>query len=92
MGIDLPDLNEIVSALKGDPEPLKEAWKALFRSIRGERDEVKAKVIAEIRELGVEALLEELWPKCPAFLKPLLALGARALINAILKQLDGVRE
>jgi len=88
-GIDLPDLNEIVSAIKGDPAPLKEAWKSLFRSIRGERDELRDKLTEELRAVGAEALLEELWPNCPAWLKPLILSACRAVISAIISKLGG---
>jgi len=90
MGIDLPDLNEIISAIKGDHEPLKQAWRDFVHSLDDKGEELKQRVIAEIRELSVDALIDELYPNCPSWLRPIVGVGARAIVNIVLKKLEKV--
>jgi len=81
MGIDLPDLGEILAG--GDE--LREALRSFYRSVRDKRDEYKAK----IKEIAVEELIAEWWPRCPAWLLPVIKVIAGAIVDYLFDQIEG---
>lgn len=86
-GIDIPDLGEIVDAIKGNPEPLNKAWDSFFDSIFEAGAEIGEEWLAAIRPAGVENLLKRWWPSAPAWAAPLLKPIAEAVIDAVLDAL-----
>jgi hypothetical protein len=86
-GIDLPDLGEIIDAIKGNPEPLNKAWDSFFDSIFEVGSEFADEWLATIRANGVERLLKRWWPNAPVWAAPLLRPIAEAIIDAIIEAL-----
>ena len=87
MGIDLVDLNEIISALKGNKEPLEKAVDKMLDDLFAAGSDFLDDYLLLWREVAVDRILKRWWPNAPAWVKPILQPIAEALVDAIMDAL-----